>query len=77
MSEKQECIRMKTLHPIYLVLLDQMIKGIRKEVWLEKSLDKYLHSTNGNIEYVGTRRGIPLTNDIGKVEPAKMGITYI
>lgn len=31
MSEKQECIRMKTLHPIYLVLLDQMIKGIRKE----------------------------------------------
>ncbi len=40
---------------------------------LEKSLDKYLHSTNGNIEYVGTRRGIPLTNDIGKVEPAKNG----
>ncbi|TKI79917.1 dihydropteridine reductase, partial [Bacillus cereus] len=29
--------------------------------------------TNGNIEYVGTRRGIPLTNDIGKVEPAKNG----
>lgn len=29
--KKQECIRMKTLHPIYLVLLDQMIKGIRKE----------------------------------------------
>ncbi|MEC1970127.1 penicillin-binding protein [Bacillus cereus] len=40
---------------------------------LEKSLDKYLRSTNGNIEYVGTRRGIPLTNDIGKVEPAKNG----
>lgn len=40
---------------------------------LEKSLDKYLRSTNGNIEYVGTRRGIPLTNDIGKVEPAKHG----
>ncbi|OSM12850.1 dihydropteridine reductase [Bacillus toyonensis] len=40
---------------------------------LEKSLDKYLRSTNGNVEYVGTRRGIPLTNDIGKVEPAKHG----
>lgn len=40
---------------------------------LEKSLDEYLRSTNGNIEYVGTRRGIPLTNDIGKVEPAKNG----
>ncbi|MFC9446438.1 penicillin-binding protein [Bacillus cereus] len=40
---------------------------------LEKSLDKYLRSTNGNIEYVGTRKGIPLTNDIGKVEPAKNG----
>lgn len=40
---------------------------------LEKSLDKYLRSTNGNIEYVGTRKGIPLTNDIGKVEPAKHG----
>ena len=40
---------------------------------LEKSLDKYLRSTNGNIEYMGTRRGIPLTNDIGKVEPAKNG----
>ncbi|MBS9803539.1 penicillin-binding protein [Bacillus toyonensis] len=40
---------------------------------LEKSLDKYLLSTNGNIEYVGTRKGIPLTNDIGKVEPAKNG----
>lgn len=40
---------------------------------LEKSLDKYLRSANGNIEYVGTRKGIPLTNDIGKVEPAKNG----
>ena len=27
---------------------------------LEKSLDKYLRSTNGNIEYVGTRRGFRL-----------------
>lgn len=40
---------------------------------LEKSLDKYLRSTNGNIEYVGARGGIPLTNDIGKIEPAKHG----
>ncbi|HDR5194720.1 TPA: penicillin-binding protein, partial [Bacillus anthracis] len=40
---------------------------------LEKSLDKYLRSTNGNIEYVGGRGGIPLTNDIGKIEPAKHG----
>ncbi|MGG0723661.1 penicillin-binding transpeptidase domain-containing protein [Bacillus mycoides] len=40
---------------------------------LEKSLDKYLRSTNGNVEYVGSRGGIPLTNDIGKVEPAKNG----
>ncbi|MDM5239380.1 penicillin-binding protein [Bacillus cereus] len=40
---------------------------------LEKSLDKYLRSTNGNIEYVGSQKGIPLTNDIGKVEPAKHG----
>lgn len=40
---------------------------------LEKSLDKYLRSTNGNVSYVGSRKGIPLTNDIGKVEPAKNG----
>ncbi|QWG28359.1 penicillin-binding protein [Bacillus mycoides] len=40
---------------------------------LEESLDKYLRSTNGNVEYVGSRRGIPLTNDIGKIEPAKNG----
>ncbi|OAK28586.1 dihydropteridine reductase [Bacillus wiedmannii] len=40
---------------------------------LEKSLDKYLRSTNGKIEYVGARKGIPLTNDIGKIEPAKNG----
>ncbi|WP_242311431.1 penicillin-binding protein [Bacillus cereus group sp. BfR-BA-01331] len=40
---------------------------------LEQSLDKYLRSTNGNVAYVGSRKGIPLTNDIGKVEPAKNG----
>ncbi|AIW84975.1 penicillin binding transpeptidase domain protein [Bacillus mycoides] len=40
---------------------------------LEESLDKYLRSTNGNVSYVGSRKGIPLTNDIGKVEPAKNG----
>ncbi|OFD59788.1 dihydropteridine reductase [Bacillus mycoides] len=40
---------------------------------LEESLDKYLRSTNGNVKYVGSRRGIPLTNDIGKIEPAKNG----
>ena len=40
---------------------------------LEQSLDKYLRSTNGNVAYVGSRSGIPLTNDIGKVEPAKNG----
>ncbi|MES5893955.1 MULTISPECIES: penicillin-binding protein [Bacillus cereus group] len=40
---------------------------------LEESLDKYLRSTNGNVKYVGSRNGIPLTNDIGKIEPAKNG----
>ncbi|QWH17888.1 PASTA domain-containing protein [Bacillus mycoides] len=40
---------------------------------LEESLDKYLRSTNGNVKYVGSRSGIPLTNNIGKVEPAKNG----
>ncbi|MGG0261715.1 penicillin-binding protein [Bacillus mycoides] len=40
---------------------------------LEESLDKYLRSTNGNVSYVGSRNGIPLTNDIGKIEPAKNG----
>ncbi|WP_219375790.1 penicillin-binding protein [Bacillus mycoides] len=40
---------------------------------LEQSLDKYLRSTNGNVKYVGSRNGIPLTNDIGKIEPAKNG----
>ena len=64
---------MKILHPIYWVLLDQMIKGIRKEslglkrVWINIALYKREY------RICGYTKGIPLTNDIGKVEPAKNG----
>ncbi|MEH7458809.1 penicillin-binding protein [Bacillus sp. JJ1127] len=40
---------------------------------LEKSLDKYLRATNGSVSYVGSRKGIPLTNNIEQVEPARNG----
>lgn len=40
---------------------------------LEKSLDKYLRASNGNISYIGSRNGIPLEGDTKTVKIPQSG----
>ncbi|EOO26382.1 division specific D,D-transpeptidase/cell division protein ftsI [Bacillus cereus VD133] len=40
---------------------------------LEKSLDKYLHASNGSISYIGSRNGTPLEDDTKKVKSPENG----
>lgn len=40
---------------------------------LEKSLDKYLHASNGSISYTGSKKGISIVDETKKINPPKNG----